>query len=111
MTKPMQEAKTFEQLQSLVIQWSKDRKIIPNSTPWAQWKKLVEEACVEVADAMHSRDPHALSDAIGDSIIVLINLAAMVGMDAVECTAGAYEQIKDRRGYLREDGIFVKEGS
>ena len=26
-----------------------------------------------------------------------------------ECVEAAYEQIKDRKGYLREDGVFVKE--
>jgi len=34
---------------------------------------------------------------------------ACADLDLVECFKGAYEEIKDRKGYLGADGIFVKE--
>lgn len=106
--------KSFEELQSLVIQWSKDRKIIQNSTPMAQFKKLLEEVTeLEAGIERHTMKGKSteLVDALGDCAVVLINIAALSGLDVVECLEHAYDQIKYRRGYLREDGIFVKEGA
>jgi len=34
---------------------------------------------------------------------------ACADLDLVECFKGAYEEIKDRKGYLNSDGIFVKQ--
>ena len=102
------ENKPFEELQSLVIQWSKDRKIIPNSTPVAQWNKAQEEM-EELLTALLTQDMGGQLDGIGDVLVCIINVAALSGLDVVECLEHAYGQIKNRRGYLREDGIFVKE--
>jgi hypothetical protein len=30
-------------------------------------------------------------------------------LDLTQCLKAAYEQIKDRKGYMNEHGIFVKE--
>lgn len=102
------ENKSFEELQSLVIQWSKDRKIIPNSTPVAQWNKAQEEM-QELLNALLTHDVDGRVDGIGDVLVCIINVAALSRLDVAECLEHAYDQIKDRRGYLREDGIFVKE--
>ena len=104
------ENKSFEHIQSLVIQWSKDRKIIPNSTPSAQWNKAREEM-QELLDGLVLNDREMITDGIGDVLVCIINVAALSGLDVVECLEHAWLQIKDRRGYLREDGIFVKEGA
>jgi hypothetical protein len=34
---------------------------------------------------------------------------ACADLDLVECFKGAYEEIKDRKGYLTKEGIFVKQ--
>lgn len=48
-----------------------------------------------------------------DIVIELMGLLSCIaksdGLTLVECVDSAYEQIKDRKGYLREDGVFVKE--
>lgn len=103
MTKP-----TFEQLQSLVIQWSRDRQIIPNSTPIAQWNKA-EEEMQELLFALQAHDHYGQIDGIGDVLVCIINIAALSGLDVVECLEHAWLQIKDRRGTLSPEGIFVKE--
>jgi NTP pyrophosphatase (non-canonical NTP hydrolase) len=36
-------------------------------------------------------------------------LCEFLELDLVECISKAWNEIKDRRGFLREDGIFVKE--
>jgi len=48
-------------------------------------------------------------DAIGDVYVTLVMLAGTSGLSIEECVEHAWNQIKDRKGYLRSDGIFVKE--
>ena len=91
-----------------VLQWAEARKIIPNSTPLAQWKKGMEEM-QELKDALDTNDMAAASDAVGDVVVCLINLCALADLDLVCCLRGAYEEIKDRKGTMNAEGIFVKE--
>jgi len=91
-----------------VVQWAEARKIIPNSNPLAQWKKAREEL-LELYTALEVNDMPAIRDAVGDTVVCLINLCALLDIDLVDCLAGAYEEIKDRKGFLGKDGIFYKE--
>ena len=91
-----------------VVRWAEARGIIPNSNTLAQWKKAQEEM-QELKDAIDADDLPALKDAVGDVMVCLINLCALADIDLVGCLAGAYEEIKDRKGYMNEEGIFVKE--
>ena len=91
-----------------VIRWSEARKIIPNSTPFAQAIKAVEEIN-ELVDALRDDNKIEAIDAIGDTVVCLINVCALLDVNLVDCLAAAYEQIKDRKGYMNEDGIFVKQ--
>jgi hypothetical protein len=36
-------------------------------------------------------------------------ICAIMKIDMVQCYKGAYQEIKDRKGFLRPDGVFVKE--
>ena len=99
---------TFEQLEQLVIQWSKDRQIIPNATPVSQLMKLVSEVG-ELADAEGKKDAGLMVDAVGDVLVCLINYCALRNIDPVSCLEVAYNQIKHRRGTLMPDGTFIKE--
>jgi NTP pyrophosphatase (non-canonical NTP hydrolase) len=106
---------TFEQIELKVIQWAKDRQIIENSKPVAQSKKTIEEAgeLLEAAAYMDCSDAQCLVDEykkeLGDVLVTLIVGAGCANVSVTECLDMAYEKIKDRRGHLRADGVFVKE--
>ena len=91
-----------------VIRWAEARKIIPNATPASQLLKAVSEMG-ELCDAEGKQDQLAIEDAIGDVLVCLINYCALKQLDMTRCLAGAYEQIKHRKGTLMPDGTFVKE--
>ena len=123
----------FRELEDLVIEWSKARKIIPHSTPCAQSRKNLEEAgeLLEATAALKAlRDVMAMTpdlannqaffmyyastldavvDALGDNLVTLINVAALADLDLVKALQSAYNVIKDRKGTLLPGGVFVKE--
>jgi hypothetical protein len=41
--------------------------------------------------------------------VTLILYAALQNLDIEDCLASAYNEIKDRRGTLTPEGVFVKE--
>jgi NTP pyrophosphatase (non-canonical NTP hydrolase) len=98
---------SYRELELQVIRWAEDRRIIPNATPASQLLKAVSEMG-ELADAEGKRDLEAIKDAVGDVLVCLINYCALRDIDLVTCLAGAYDQIKDRKGTLMPDGTFVK---
>lgn len=93
-----------------IIRWAEARKIIPNSTPTAQFLKAVSEMG-ELADGIGKGRIDDVKDAVGDVMVCLINMCALLDIDLVECLRGAYNEIKDRKGTMTPEGIFVKEGS
>lgn len=99
---------SYREMEMLVIRWAEARRIIPNATPVSQLLKAVSEMG-ELCDAEGKRDMDAIKDAVGDVMVCLINYCALRDIDLVQCLAGAYDQIKDRRGTLIPDGTFVKE--
>ena len=50
-----------------------------------------------------------VAEHIDYALFSLQKLSEELGYDFNECLEIAWNEIKDRRGYLREDGIFVKE--
>jgi NTP pyrophosphatase (non-canonical NTP hydrolase) len=90
-----------------VLRWAEERRIIPNATPHSQLLKAVSEMG-ELCDAEGKRDRPAIEDAVGDVMVCLINYCALHDLDITQCLAGAYAQIKDRKGTLMPDGTFVK---
>lgn len=101
-------ASTYRTIEIEVLRWAEARQIIPNSTAIAQAIKTHEELG-ELLSALHRNDRPEIKDALGDIMVTLILCADLAGFDLVDCLRSAYEQIKDRRGYLRADGVFVKE--
>jgi len=99
---------SYAELEMKVVQWSEARKIIPNSTPFAQSMKAVEEIN-ELVDALRDNNKIDAIDAVGDTVVCLINVCALLDVNLTDCLEAAYEQIKDRRGYMNAEGIFVKE--
>jgi NTP pyrophosphatase (non-canonical NTP hydrolase) len=98
----------YEDLEHLVLCWSRDRGIIPNATPVAQLLKAVSEMG-ELADAVNKNHFHDMVDAVGDVVVCLINLCELKDVSLTFCLQEAYDQIKDRKGYLNPNGVFVKE--
>lgn len=99
---------SYSDTEMKVIQWGEARGIVQNSNPMAQWKKTVEEVS-ELHDAIAAGDRAAMADAYGDILVTLVMGCACADLDLVTCFAGAYQEIKDRKGYLTPEGIFVKE--
>ena len=91
-----------------VLRWAEQRQIIPNSTPLAQAIKTTEEVA-ELLKALSKGDIEEATDAYGDILVTLIIGAALLDIDLIHCLNKAYGVIKDRKGYLTKDGIFVKE--
>ena len=126
---------SYRDLELEVIRWAEARQILKHSTPVAQSRKTLEEAgeLLEAAAALKVCDdlaklfpglPHRdefieyqakwldkFKDAAGDTLVALINGCALADVDLVDCLREAYGQIKDRKGYLSVDGVFVKEGA
>lgn len=98
----------YEEIEQKIIQWSKDRKIIPNATPQSQLLKAFEEMG-ELAAAEARNSPSKMEDSVGDVMVCLINYCALRGISIVKCMEYAYDEIKDRKGTLMPNGIFVKE--
>lgn len=99
---------SFTEYEIKTIQWAEARRIIPNSTPMAQAIKTLEEV-TELLSALHRGDREEMIDAYGDVLVTLVIGAALADVDLTKCLESAYQQIKDRRGTLRADGVFVKE--
>lgn len=116
---------TFAAIESEVIRWAEARQIIPNSTAKAQAMKTLEEAgeLLEAATALQvltelgfpkegDTYKHWLAkyaDACGDVMVTLVNGAALADVNVTTCFNDAYQEIKDRKGYMNKNGIFVKE--
>lgn len=98
----------FPELEQLVTQWATDRRIIQHSTPQAQLMKTVSELG-ELADATLKRDLDGVVDGLGDVLVTLIIYARMQNLSLESCLHSAYDVIKDRRGTLTPEGVFVKE--
>ena len=99
---------SYRYLETEILNWSQARKIIPNSTPQAQYMKAQSEMG-ELADALMKKDLPATKDAVGDVLVCLINMCALLDIDMVDCLEGAYGEIKHRKGTLLPTGVFVKE--
>ena len=99
---------SYAKTEMLTIQWGEARGIVQNSTPFAQALKTQEELN-ELFEAISKQDVAAMKDAYGDILVTLIMGCACADLDLVECLNGAYDEIKNRKGYLNKEGIFVKE--
>jgi len=98
--------KTLSKLEELTIKWSEDRGIIQNGKPTTQGLKLVSEIGELCDNLIKGND---IKDDIGDCLVVLCNIAKMKGTNLVECWNQAYNDIKDRKGFLNAEGNFIKE--
>jgi hypothetical protein len=99
---------SYSELELKVLRWSEERRIVPNSTAIAQSIKALEEIN-ELIKALEDDDMAEAIDAVGDTVVCLINVCALMDVNLVDCLEAAYEDIKDRSGAMNEQGIFVKD--
>ena len=114
---------SYADLELKVVRWAEARSIVQNSTPLAQARKTLEEAgelvewtaMLTMVDELQPNNRELretvmgkVKDCYGDVLVTLIVGAATADVDLTECLAQAYEEIKDRKGTLRADGVFVK---
>ena len=99
---------SFSELELKVLRWAEARQIIPNSSSQVQALKFVSEVG-ELCDALIKKDRDGVIDGLGDALVVLIILADMERLDLLSCLKSAYDEIKDRRGTLQSNGVFIKE--
>jgi len=98
---------TYAMTEIEIIRWAEARKIIPNSTPGTQLLKAMSEMG-ELADATIKDNRDDIVDSVGDVMVCLIIYCALQDINLTDCMAVAYDTIKNRKGTLRENGVFVK---
>jgi NTP pyrophosphatase (non-canonical NTP hydrolase) len=90
----------------LIRDWADERGIYDKGDAKTQLIKLYEESG-ELSQALLKEDREGIIDAIGDSVVVLTNLAYLVGTDIENCIQSAYDEISNRTGEMK-NGTFVK---
>lgn len=98
---------SFADVEMRVIKWAEDRKILPNSTSQTQLLKTMSELG-ELADALIKGDRKGVIDGLGDVLVTLIIVAAKEDLDLTNCLKSAYDTIKDRKGTMMPNGVFIK---
>lgn len=99
---------SYADIEMKVVQWGEKRGIVQNSTPLAQAKKTQEEV-EELFHAIKTGNREAMADAYGDILVTLVMGCACADLDLVACFHMAYLEIKDRKGQLNKEGLWVKE--
>tara|TARA_B100001093_G_scaffold84582_1_gene76128 strand:- start:3098 stop:3880 length:783 start_codon:yes stop_codon:yes gene_type:complete len=113
--KAMAEAGEFQKQSSVtsdnifedIRNWANKRGLYDKGDAKTQLIKLYEESG-ELSQALLKDDKAGIIDAIGDSIVVLTNLAHLVGTDIEICIKSAYDEISNRTGRMI-NGTFVKD--
>ena len=96
-----------DELFNCIRQWADERGIYEKGDPKTQYIKLMEEAG-EVGRAILKQDTNEIVDGIGDMVVVLTNLAELIGVPIEECIQQAYNEISKRKGKM-VNGTFVKQ--
>ena len=91
----------------LIREWADQRGLYEKGDAKTQYVKLMEEAG-EVGRAILKDRTIDVIDGIGDMVVVLTNLAELVGVPIEECIEIAYNVIAKRKGKM-VNGTFVKD--
>lgn len=117
--------KSYNQLETLVLLWAKEKGILDNATPLAQANKTLEEVneLLEATSAQQQgldtfinskgkevNTEEEIKDALGDVLVTIIIGAELQGLKLVDCLESVYNIISKRTGVMR-DGQFVKDGN
>ena len=91
----------------LIREWADQRGLYKNGDTKTQALKLVEEVG-ETCRAILKEDHEEVIDGLGDCVVVLTNLAELVGVPIEVCIESAYNEIKNRKGKM-VNGTFKKD--
>jgi len=91
----------------LIREWADERGLYENGDAKTQALKLVEEVG-ETCRAILKEDYDEVIDGIGDCVVVLTNLAELIGMPIEACVEEAYTEISQRTGKM-VNGTFKKD--
>jgi NTP pyrophosphatase (non-canonical NTP hydrolase) len=100
-----QQTRDFKKF-DLIREWANERGLYENGDPKTQALKLVEEVG-ETCRAILKEDHDEIVDGIGDCVVVLTNLAELIGVPIESCVDAAYDEIKNRKGKMA-NGTYVK---
>lgn len=89
-----------------IERWAIERGL-DDGDPTKQMLKLFEEVG-ELAEGLAKGREEDILDGIGDAFVVLTILAMQNGTNIESCVYKAYQEIKDRKGKMK-NGVFVKE--
>ena len=96
-----------ENIFDCIREWADERGLYDKGDPKTQYIKLMEETG-EIGRAILKNDTDEIIDGIGDAVVVLTNLAELVGVPIEECIQEAYDVISKRKGKM-VNGTFVKD--
>ena len=96
-----------ENIFECIRMWADERGLYDKGDPKTQYIKLMEETG-EIGRAILKYDHEQIDDGIGDAVVVLTNLAELLGESIEGCIEQAYFEIKDRTGKM-ENGTFKKD--
>ena len=91
----------------LIREWADERGLYDEGDVKTQALKLVEEVGETCRAILKGNDMEAI-DGIGDCVVVLVNLAELVGEPIEGCIDQAYYEIKNRTGKM-VNGTFKKD--
>lgn len=113
----------YNELEPLVIQWAKEKRILDKATPLAQAGKTLEEVR-ELIEAVEIQEEgletfinikgktvdtqEEIKDAFGDILVTIIIGAELQGLKLEDCLESAYNVISKRTGKML-NGVFVKD--
>ena len=95
-----------DELFNCIREWARERGLYDKGDTKTQYIKLMEETG-EIGKAILKNDTEQIVDGIGDAVVVLTNLAELVGVPIEECIQEAYNVIAKRKGKMI-NGTFVK---
>ena len=92
---------------SEIREWANARGIYTKGDAKTQFLKLLEEVG-ELSRGILKADQDEIIDALGDTLVVLINLSHLCGYNLEYCLHKAFDVIQDRKGKM-VNGTFVKD--
>ena len=96
-----------ENIFDCIREWADERGLYEKGDAKTQYIKLMEETG-EIGRALLKEDTNEIVDGIGDAVVVLTNLAELIGVPIEECIQSAYDVIAKRTGKM-VNGTFVKD--
>ena len=93
-------------INNAIKKWAINRGL-DKAEPSKQMLKLVEEVG-ELASGIAKGKKDLIIDSLGDIYVVLYILSIQLKLDFETCVEIAYDEIKDRKGIMK-NGVFVKE--